>query len=98
MSKKITLTFEKESTPKYFKWSNRVIRVDKDTFIQISKHTSGYDIETNPMASFDYLYNQEVEPITKAEFVAHCNKAYKAITGFRHVEDLWVDEEGDAHE
>lgn len=96
MSKKITLT--KNNVPKYFKWDDKVHRVDEKTYIEIFKHHLGFDISTHDIRNLSHYMDEEVEIITKSEFVAYCNKAYKAITGFKHVEDLWVDEEGDAHE
>lgn len=84
--------------PKYFTLENNYCRVNNDeTFFVVRKHYKENDFsmlakETN--LDFD----KPIVKISKSEFVAHCNKAYKAITGFKHVEDLWVDKEGDAHE
>jgi len=96
MSKKITLT--ENNVPKYFRTEERFFKVEEKTYTQITSFSYGYDIDTYLRSSLSYWFGEKVEPITKAEFVAHCNKAYKAITGFKHVEDLWVDKEGDAHE
>jgi len=97
MSKKIQLT-DIESIPTYFKFNGDYFKLNKDTYIKVSKCSYGYDIQTFETEDLEYYILEIVEPITKAEFVAYCNKAYKAITGFKHVEELWKDEEGDTHE
>jgi len=84
--------------PKYFKNDNDYCRVNNDeTIFIVRKHYKENDFWLMAKSTMINT-NKPIEKISKAEFVAYCNKAYKAITGFRHVEELWKDEEGDAHE
>lgn len=76
--KKIIIT-DIETCPKYFKWSNEIIRIDTNTFTQIIDLLYGMDIQTEVIQSLRFYIGQEVEPITKEEFEAELNKAFQEI-------------------
>ena len=86
-----------ETCPKYFKWGDYTTRINTDTFTSIFNFGYGIDITTFKKDSLDNFLGEEVQPITKAEFAIELNKAYAKISGFKHIEDKWKDEEADTH-
>lgn len=86
-----------ETCPKYFKFGESIFRVNKETITIVSYYDYGYDIHTFNIDSLGNYRGSLVEPITKAEFAIELNKAYAKISGFKHIEELWKDEEADTH-
>lgn len=86
-----------ETCPKYFIFDNEEHRINKNTFTQIRHFSYGDDIQTFEIKSLRYYVGEKVQPITKAEFAIELNKAYAKISGFKHIEELWKDEEADTH-
>lgn len=90
-------TYSEIEVPNYFKNGIDYCRLNNDgTFFTVRKHYGEDDYWL--MAKHTFLdTTKPFEKISKGEFVAYCNKAFKSITGFKHVEELWEDEEADTH-
>ena len=86
-----------ETCPKYFIFDDCAFRISGKSFIRLAHYDFGDDIQTFAISSFSHYIGEEAEPITKAEFAIELNKAYAKISGFKHIEELWEDEEADTH-
>lgn len=86
-----------ETCPKYFIFGKETIRVNKETITMVTYYSDGYDIQTFYISALGNYRGSLVEPITKSEFAIELNKAYAKISGFKHIEELWKDEEADTH-
>ena len=93
-----TIITDISTCPRYFKWGSDFVRVisEKQLITRIINFENG-DVDINTERFISAYLGEEVEPITKAEFAIELNKAYAKISGFKHIEELWKDEEADTH-